>query len=164
MDNKPLITIAFDGFSSSGKSTMAKSLAKRIGYAYIDTGAMYRAVTLYCIEHNLFDGQKLDTEELKRQMPDIRITFQVEKDGKSVTVFALGVVELPSEPFDKVCRFCNELNLDSCWLRYDADEKDNSIDAELEIAVGKKDAGEICLFVLQEIVGELDDTLGKFRK
>ncbi len=85
MDNKPLITIAFDGFSSSGKSTMAKSLAKRIGYAYIDTGAMYRAVTLYCIEHNLFDGQKLDTEELKRQMPDIRITFQVEKDGKSVT-------------------------------------------------------------------------------
>ena len=95
---------------------------------------------------------------------NVTFSFYFNEDGKSVTVFALGVVELPSEPFDKVCRFCNELNLDSCWLRYDADEKDNSIDAELEIAVGKKDAGEICLFVLQEIVGELDDTLGKFRK
>ena len=59
MENKPLITIAFDGFSSSGKSTMAKSLAKKIGYAYIDTGAMYRAVTLYCIENNLFTAKTL---------------------------------------------------------------------------------------------------------
>ena len=56
MDNKRLITIAIDGFSSSGKSTMAKKLAKTIGYAYIDTGAMYRAVTLYCLRNGLFDG------------------------------------------------------------------------------------------------------------
>ena len=48
MNNKR-ITIAIDGHSSCGKSTMAKALAKRIGYAYIDTGAMYRAVTLYCL-------------------------------------------------------------------------------------------------------------------
>ena len=50
------ITIAIDGFSSSGKSTMAKKLAKTIGYAYIDTGAMYRAVTLFCLNHNLCGG------------------------------------------------------------------------------------------------------------
>ena len=48
------ITIAIDGFSSCGKSTMAKDLAKEIGYIYIDSGAMYRAATLYCIENNLF--------------------------------------------------------------------------------------------------------------
>ena len=53
---KKLITIAVDGFSSSGKSTMAKVLAKNIGYAYIDTGAMYRAVTLYCLNNGLIDG------------------------------------------------------------------------------------------------------------
>lgn len=80
-----MITIAFDGFSSSGKSTMAKSLAKKIGYAYIDTGAMYRAVTLYCIENNLFDDQDLDTTELERQMDRIHITFRVNSEGKSET-------------------------------------------------------------------------------
>ena len=49
------ITIAIDGFSSCGKSTMAKDLAKEIGYIYIDSGAMYRAVTLYCLRNNLFN-------------------------------------------------------------------------------------------------------------
>ena len=54
------IVIAIDGHSSSGKSTMAKDLAKEIGYTYIDTGAMYRAVTLYCIQHGFFEGEKID--------------------------------------------------------------------------------------------------------
>ncbi len=85
MDKKPLITIAFDGFSSSGKSTMAKSLAKKLGYAYIDTGAMYRAVTLFCIEHGLFDGQTLDTEKLRQLLPEICIEFKVDADGKTLT-------------------------------------------------------------------------------
>ena len=49
------IVIAIDGHSSSGKSTMAKDLAKEIGYTYIDTGAMYRAVTLYCIQHGFLE-------------------------------------------------------------------------------------------------------------
>lgn len=82
MDNKRLITIAIDGFSSSGKSTMAKKLAKNIGYAYIDTGAMYRAVTLYCLRNGLFDGDRLDTERLEAALPDINITFGVDADGK----------------------------------------------------------------------------------
>ena len=67
MNNK-LITIAIDGFSSSGKSTMAKVLAKNIGYAYIDTGAMYRAVTLYCINNNLINGDIVDTEKLQKEI------------------------------------------------------------------------------------------------
>lgn len=64
---------------------MAKNLAKKIGYAYIDTGAMYRAVTLYCMEHGLFDGQDLDTTALEEQMDNIKIEFHVNGDGKSET-------------------------------------------------------------------------------
>lgn len=93
MDNKRLITIAIDGFSSSGKSTMAKKLAKTIGYAYIDTGAMYRAVTLYCLRNGLFDGDRLDTEHLEAALPDINITFGVDADGKTQTMLNGEVVE-----------------------------------------------------------------------
>jgi cytidylate kinase len=84
---KKLITIAIDGFSSSGKSTMAKVLAKNIGYAYIDTGAMYRAVTLYCLNNNLIDGDTVDTEALEKAMPTIAITFSVDPTtGASLTM------------------------------------------------------------------------------
>lgn len=71
------ITIAIDGYSSCGKSTMAKDLAKRLGYVYVDTGAMYRAVTLFALRHNLFneDGS-VKTEELKKLMPEVKISFK----------------------------------------------------------------------------------------
>lgn len=71
------ITIAIDGFSSCGKSTMAKSLAKQIGYIYIDSGAMYRAVTLFCLQNKLFDGDKLDENELQSRIKDIDIEFKL---------------------------------------------------------------------------------------
>lgn len=74
------ITIAIDGFSSCGKSTMAKDLAQEIGYIYIDSGAMYRAVTLYCIQHNLFEGTQVDTEQLKEEIKNINITFKINQD------------------------------------------------------------------------------------
>ena len=64
------ITIAIDGFSSCGKSTMAKSLAKEIGYIYIDSGAMYRAVTLYCIENGLIEDGEIRTEILKEDLKE----------------------------------------------------------------------------------------------
>ena len=75
------ITIAIDGHSSCGKSTMAKDLARRVGYIYVDTGAMYRSVTLYALRHDLFreDGSIL-TDELQQQMPDIHITFQLNEE------------------------------------------------------------------------------------
>ena len=75
------IIIAIDGFSSCGKSTMAKDLAKEIGYIYIDSGAMYRAVTLYAIRYHLFrqDGS-IDENALQEQMKDIRITFRLDKE------------------------------------------------------------------------------------
>lgn len=70
------ITIAIDGHSSCGKSTMAKDLARRLGYIYVDTGAMYRCVTLFALRHGLFatDGT-IDTAWLQALMPDIAISF-----------------------------------------------------------------------------------------
>lgn len=72
------ITIAIDGFSSCGKSTMAKDLAREIGYIYIDSGAMYRAVTLYCIENGLFEGKAIDLEALEKRINDINISFELD--------------------------------------------------------------------------------------
>jgi cytidylate kinase len=69
------ITIAIDGHSSCGKSTMAKDLAREIGYVYIDTGAMYRAVTLYCLQNGLIKDETVDTDELRKHMDKISITF-----------------------------------------------------------------------------------------
>lgn len=71
------ITIAIDGFSSCGKSTMAKDLAREVGYIYIDSGAMYRAVTLYSIENGIFNGDVIDTEKLKQEIKNIRISFKM---------------------------------------------------------------------------------------
>ena len=70
------ITIAIDGHSSCGKSTMAKDLARRINYIYIDTGAMYRTVTLYALRNGMIaaDGT-IDTERLQQQMDSIKISF-----------------------------------------------------------------------------------------
>ena len=70
------ITVAIDGHSSCGKSTMAKDLARRVGYVYVDTGAMYRCVTLYALRHGMFlDDGSIKTEELQKAMDDIKITF-----------------------------------------------------------------------------------------
>ena len=71
------ITIAIDGHSSCGKSTMAKDLARRIGYVYVDTGAMYRAVTLFALRNDLFnEDDTVKTDELEKRMPEISITFK----------------------------------------------------------------------------------------
>lgn len=71
------ITIAIDGHSSCGKSTMAKDLAQKIGYVYIDTGAMYRAVTLYAMRHGLISEGKVKAEALQEEMSHISISFQL---------------------------------------------------------------------------------------
>ena len=72
------ITIAIDGHSSCGKSTMAKELARKVGYIYVDTGAMYRSVTLYALRHGLFNADgSVKLDELKAEMPHIQISFQL---------------------------------------------------------------------------------------
>ena len=70
------IIVAIDGYSSSGKSTMARELARRIGYVYVDSGAMYRAVTLYAIRHGMAGGGKIDRDALVAALPGISVTFE----------------------------------------------------------------------------------------
>jgi cytidylate kinase len=88
------ITIAIDGHSSCGKSTMAKDLAREVGYVYVDTGAMYRSVTLYALRHGLFaaDGSVLE-EPLREAMPHISIDQRL-VDGKTTTFLNGENVEL----------------------------------------------------------------------
>ena len=74
------ITIAIDGFSSTGKSTVAKCLAKALGYIYIDSGAMYRAVTFYAMQNNLIEKDFFDKQQLIDQLSDIEISFKFNED------------------------------------------------------------------------------------
>lgn len=75
------ITIAIDGYSSCGKSTMAKDLAREIGYIYVDTGAMYRSVTLFAMRNSLFDEDgSIKTNELKDRMGEINISFRLNSE------------------------------------------------------------------------------------
>lgn len=73
------ITIAIDGFSSTGKSTLAKRLAKHLGYTYVDTGAMYRAVTWYAMENGFINESNFDKKGLVAHLEDIEISFVFNK-------------------------------------------------------------------------------------
>ncbi len=79
------IIIAVDGFSSSGKSTMAKALAAAIGYKYVDTGAMYRVVTLAALRHGLINDDKVDIGGLSALLPYLKISFERVSDGSQHT-------------------------------------------------------------------------------
>lgn len=75
MSNRQVV-IAIDGYSSCGKSTFAKAIAKKLGYAYIDSGAMYRATTLYGLQNGAFDAETLNSTKLIQALPQITITFK----------------------------------------------------------------------------------------
>ena len=79
------ITIAVDGFSSCGKSTLAKQLAAKLGYVYIDSGAMYRAVTLYALRNNMIVDEELDTKKLIASLDDVKIHFELNANGEPQT-------------------------------------------------------------------------------
>lgn len=84
------INIAIDGFSSCGKSTLAKNLAKHVGYLYLDTGAMYRAVTLYAMNNSYIVNGVLDAEKLVANLSQVDISFKVVKEGESAHAFLNG--------------------------------------------------------------------------
>jgi len=89
---KPII-IAIDGYSSSGKSSMAKALARRIGYRYIDTGAMYRAITLLAMRHGLIHGDEVDISVLESLLPLTKIDFAVDEKGQRTLLNGVDVEE-----------------------------------------------------------------------
>src|ERR1035437_7399515 len=79
------IIVAIDGFSSCGKSTMAKELASEVGYIYVDSGAMYRAISLFCIQNDWMSETHIDADELQKNINTIRIEFKTNSNGKSET-------------------------------------------------------------------------------
>jgi cytidylate kinase len=89
MQNKKAI-IAIDGHSSCGKSTVAKDLAKELAYVYIDTGAMYRTVTLFAMRNNLISDGKIDESTLQERLPEVNITFKYQPDEKKNETFLNG--------------------------------------------------------------------------
>ena len=84
------IIIAIDGFSSTGKSTLAKLLAQQLQYVYVDSGAMYRAVALYVLQNNLTNGSDLKTDQLIHKLPLIKVSFENNKVLKSSEVYLNG--------------------------------------------------------------------------
>jgi cytidylate kinase len=78
--SKRKITIAIDGYSSCGKSTIARDIAARLHYNYVDTGAMYRAVTLYCLRNGLINGKELDLEGLIDELDQVFIEFNFNQE------------------------------------------------------------------------------------
>ncbi|MFA8434521.1 MAG: (d)CMP kinase [Marinifilaceae bacterium] len=84
------LIIAIDGYSSCGKSTVAKDLAKKIGYTYIDSGAMYRVITLYALRNNLITDEIVDEEKLKESLKDISISFQYNQQSQRHETFLNG--------------------------------------------------------------------------
>lgn len=86
ISSKHRMVVAVDGYSSSGKSTFAKAIAKKLGYLYIDSGAMYRAVTLYALEKGIIADHTIDLKKLSRYLDRIKIEFRLnEQTGRNET-------------------------------------------------------------------------------
>lgn len=77
--------IAIDGYSSCGKSTLARAMAKKLGYRYVDTGAMYRAVTLFAVQNNYILGKLVNENALVKALDDIHVNFEVNAEGENIT-------------------------------------------------------------------------------
>ncbi|OJV42920.1 MAG: cytidylate kinase [Bacteroidales bacterium 36-12] len=75
------IIVAIDGFSSCGKSTMAKQLAHEVGYIYVDTGAMYRAVSLFCYRNGWMNDESMDIYSIEKNIENIQLEFRINKNG-----------------------------------------------------------------------------------
>ena len=90
MDSKKKIIIAIDGFSSCGKSTFAKAIAAKLGYIFIDTGAMYRAVTLYALEHGAIVGGEVNQPMLVELLPEVNISFVFNPERGASDIYVNG--------------------------------------------------------------------------
>ena len=91
MDNKKKIVIAIDGFSSCGKSTFAKAIAAKLGYIFIDTGAMYRAVTLYALEQGAIVEGVVDQERVEQLLGEVEISFRFNAERGASDIYVNGV-------------------------------------------------------------------------
>lgn len=91
MNTTKKLTIAIDGYSSCGKSTLAKALAKKLNYIFVDSGAMYRGITLYCLQNKLIKGQEIDTVHLINTLQTIDLKFIYNDQIQESELFLNGV-------------------------------------------------------------------------
>lgn len=91
MNTEKKIIIAIDGFSSCGKSTFAKAIAARLGYIFIDTGAMYRAVTLYALEQSAIVGDEVNAERVVELLPQVEISFRFNEERGASDIYVNGI-------------------------------------------------------------------------
>ncbi|MCE2711831.1 MAG: (d)CMP kinase [Cryomorphaceae bacterium] len=84
------LTIAIDGYSSCGKSTLAKALAKSLDYVFIDSGAMYRGVTLFCMRNGLISNGIPDAPEVEKSLPNVELHFEFNSEDKSANLILNG--------------------------------------------------------------------------
>ena len=137
------ITIAIDGYSSCGKSTMAKDLAREIGYIYVDTGAMYRSVTLFAMRNNLFneDGS-IKTDELKSRMNEINISFKLNSEtGRPDTYLNGELVEKEIRSMDVSARVSKNAALP--FVREALVPKQQAMGKEKGIIMDGRDIGTV---------------------
>ncbi len=85
------LTIAIDGFSSTGKSTVAKQIAKHLGYVYVDSGAMYRAITFYAMQNSFIDNNHFNIDGLVSKLEDVRISFKFNETLGFAEVYLNGI-------------------------------------------------------------------------
>ena len=90
MEDKKII-IAIDGYASTGKSTVARRLAKTLNYRYVDTGAMYRAITLYGLQQKIITPQQVNIPELVTALPNIELNFVIQKVSGNAEIFMNGI-------------------------------------------------------------------------
>lgn len=90
INNNKKITIAVDGHSSTGKSTLSKQLAEALGYIYVDSGAMYRAITFYAIENNFIGVDFFNVEQLIEELPTLSLEFKKEQEWVKAHIFLNG--------------------------------------------------------------------------
>ena len=127
---KKKIIIAVDGFSSCGKSTFAKAIASKLGYIFIDTGAMYRAVTLYALEHGAIRSGIVDEEAVVRLLPEISIAFRFNPERGASDIYVNG---------DRVEGWIRTIEVSNCV---------SGVSAIPEVQLGRASCRErVCLYV-----------------
>ncbi|SFN82674.1 cytidylate kinase [Bizionia echini] len=136
------ITIAIDGFSSTGKSTVAKQLAKHLGYIYVDSGAMYRAVTYYAMKYGFIDSTQFDVVGLVSKLHDVVIYFKLNETTNVADVYLNG------ENIEKAIRTLEVSNFVSQVaaipeVRYQLVKQQQKMGAEKGVVMDGRDIGTV---------------------
>lgn len=136
------IIIAIDGYSSTGKSTIAKKLAKALNYIYVDTGAMYRAVTLYALQNNFLEGSKIQLQSLIAALPAIELSFKINPETNQSQIH---LNDKNVEPFIRNLKVSNYVSQIAAipQVRYKLVEQQQQMGVDKGIVMDGRDIGTV---------------------